>query len=162
MQAFNIRICLFCIRYRGRYQSFLLRCKYMSISYSISYPIPKKKLRYRWSKRVRLETPPNIVPDVLPVIEVFDFDIWVGKEGRIGASSEYRNLYRCFLLRYQPVPKAYRKCCVKSQKPHRFGQVFSPSTSNASETKNFKRSNFGQFFFLSAERALLQNWLSNH
>jgi hypothetical protein len=36
----------------------------------ISYPISKKNLRYRWSKTLGLEPPPNIVPD----IEDFNFD----------------------------------------------------------------------------------------
>ena len=74
----------------------------MNFVASISYPTSKKKLRYRWSKSVGLEPPPNIVPD----IEIFYFDIEVmtsgcGKERRIGASSWYRTLYRSFLLRYQ-------------------------------------------------------------
>ncbi len=54
-------------------QKKLLRCTYTNFVASILYPTSKKKLRYRWSKWVGLEPPPNIVPD----IEVFDFDIEV-------------------------------------------------------------------------------------
>jgi hypothetical protein len=43
----------------------------MNVVASILYQISKKKPRCKWSKRVGLEPPPNIVPD----IEVFDFDI---------------------------------------------------------------------------------------
>ncbi len=69
---------------------FFLQCTYMNFVASISYPISKKNLRCRWSKRVGLEPPPNIVP----YIKVFD--IGCGKEARIGSSSEYRTYIEVF------------------------------------------------------------------
>ncbi len=47
----------------------------MNFVASISYPISKKKLRYRWSKSVGLEPPGP--QNIVPYIEVFYFDIEV-------------------------------------------------------------------------------------
>ncbi len=54
--------CQYCPRYRIRYPCLLLRHPYMSILIPISYPISRKKLRYRWSKTVGTKPLPNIVP----------------------------------------------------------------------------------------------------
>ncbi len=106
-----IRIWICCIQYSGWYRCFVLQCTCMNLwlRYNTRYRsrYRGKKLRYRWSKTLGLEPPPNVVPD----IEVntryrslrlwywgLDFDIGCGKDPWIGASSEYRTLCRRFLL----------------------------------------------------------------
>ncbi len=64
----------------------------------ISYPISKKNLRYRWSKTLGLEPPPNIVPD----IEDFKFDTEV-----------MSSISKFLISLYQAI---IEKLCYQSQK----------------------------------------------
>ncbi len=132
-------IWLCCIQYRYRYRSFDFDVRFYEFMVVDIVPYIEVKLRYRWSKTLGLEPLPNIIPDGevfsliskpwLRHVDVMsspwlrcrshDFDIGCCKDPRIGASSEYRTLYRSFLLRYRShdieVMTSISKLCTRYQ-----------------------------------------------